>query len=357
MVERQTGLIVTGVVVLLVAIGGVSAFAGIGPFGGDEPESVYDGIPNEANTVAYADPIGFSEDPTTEDVANHYLETAGAQDTTYEEAREQYKDQLDTQLQRTTDQLGTDAQISVDDVGEMAAFAKVQETQDVSNPYQGDYTAVVFELDITEDEFEELANSAVEESSDSQTTGNAEVTEYNGHTMLVIEQGQDQTSAIALLEEGTHVAGNREAVEDSIDTWNGDMERIDSSLIPESDAENTYFGFSSEVNDDLQQQINQGLESNPDVETVTGTYATNGEDEVYVDVRVTTSTEEAAQSLVEEIRQQRENSQASQIENINIGVEETSVTIRYEATTEEINGVIDEFLGQTQTQTAPSIAG
>lgn len=372
-----TGLVL--VVILTGCVGPIDDPTGITGGNNVEGEVPSDAVPERANTVLLADPIGLLQDSTTRDVGNHVI-----QETMNEDSREfdNYDEALNNSFQEFNDNLETaldgenvSVDVDVNDLGRVIAFAEVDDniteqglstsgvdTEQATEEFD-QYGAVIIELDISKEDIGKLfreASDEIEEEEGVEYTS----TQYEGFTVYTVEE-DNVSASFSVIDEGIHVAGTTEAVRDAIDTYRGDSNRVDESILPNID-DNTYVSVGAQnLNfelDGTSQQV-QSLQEDPTLESYSFTYRTDGSTDI------TLSTEasfESAESAVEinnlstqqldslrnqiEQREQQEGEVSGQLKLIQIFASEDALDVgrtgstietSVEVTTEELKDGID----------------
>ncbi|MDR5671671.1 Uncharacterized protein AArcCO_1872 [Halalkaliarchaeum sp. AArc-CO] len=161
-------------------------------------------IPDGSELVVHVDYGELSEDPETE----RLLEAFAEEDPSVEdpaEIEEEFEDELD---------------IDPDDVDTVVAF--VDDLEASEQPGEDQFAL------IAHGEFE--GDSVIDAIEDEE--GDLEETEHNGHTMFTFEDRsvRGDAAAIASLGEGQVVVGDRQSVEDAIDTSAGDHDALSGDL-------------------------------------------------------------------------------------------------------------------------------
>lgn len=383
-------VLVVVLVSLAGCIGPVDDITGI--LGSDDNvdgEDPIDAVPQESNFVMKVDPIGFAEDPTTREIGNYALSNFSQTNQSFSSQLNSSFEQFNNQIQEDLADEDVDVELRAQDLGEVVFFGDTEQlqtegsglqgvqsgpttlqqqppnpTQNISNQYFG----VVVELNLTESELTELFNAT--EGSDNATDATFQQEQYNGRPVFTVEE-DGQSVSLAILETGVHTFGPTDVVEDAVDTYVGDAEGVNESIVPE-DGDNTYLSVgSTDVNQNLTGVSDQidALDEDPSVESVLFTYSTNGDDTIELSSDLTLDSTQAAFQLqlegqdgVEQIQEAPEN-QTGQFglvepvlseDNINIGSDGATLKVDYEVTTSELKDFIDELqesqLGSTPTQ-------
>jgi hypothetical protein len=347
---------------------------------GEEP---IDAIPSEANFVAQFDPIGLVEDPTTKEIGNYASQELGMQNESFDSQINQSFDSANQQLERFLQDENLSVELSPDDFGDIIVFGDTEQIdQSVAgsgvNPVSmtgsdqtdgetlqqtpesnlnDQYAGVILELDLSESELTELFNAASDQiPSDAQ--GNFTQSEYNGFPMYTFES-EGQEGALIMIDEGLHVLGPTSVAKDAADTYAGDSEPVSSDIVPNT-TDNTYFSLgTSDVNETLtgvSEQV-ENIEQDPSVESILVTYSTDGDDTIQLNADLTLNSSQAPFQMQVEIEDQLEQFRSEDGEqvppqftfvepvagtdNFDVSSEQNTLSVSYEATTDEIKEFID----------------
>lgn len=320
-----------------------------------------DAIPQQADVVMLIDPIGFLEDPTTREMGNYFIQDVAEQDGEYDSRLDSFFDQFNDNLSESLN--GTEIEIATEDIGDIAVFADTDQVQEgtptldqASQNVSDQYAGVVFELDISEDDLEELSQLAENQSTENQDL--VETSQYKDRTLFTVSDSGESLS-LALLDEGLHVAGPTDVVEDAVDTYAGDSEGVDESIIPERES-NTYLslgtGDLNQTYDGLAEQVD-GVEEDPKINSVLLTYSTNADDTIELSADLTSddgdalfNTQAELENQLSDLRAQvRNNSSAIPEftepvlgeENLDVSYQQSTLSFTYQATTQELQDFFD----------------
>lgn len=380
-------VLVIALVSLAGCVGPVGEFGILGEDNNSEQVDPVDAVPQESNFVMKVDPVGFAEDPTTRDIGNYVLSNFTQTNQSFESQLNSSFEDFNNQVQAGLDKEDVDVQLQIQDLGDIILFGDTEQlqptssglesiqpsattlqqqptppTENISNQYFG----MILEVDLTESEITELFNAT----GNTATSSTFEQKQYKGKTIFTVESNGESAS-LAVLGTGVHALGPTSVVEDTIDTYVGDSESANESIIPK-DGVNTYLSVgSSDISQNLtgvSEEV-ESIDEDPSVESVLVTYSTNGDDTANISTDLTMDSTRAAfqlqleaQSRISEIQGGSEN-QTSELEfiepvlskdNINIGSDEATLKLDYKVTTDElkefIDGLQDSPIGSTPTQ-------
>lgn len=339
-------------------------------------ENAVDAIPQNANSVAIADPVGLLQDPTTREIGNHVLQEVPeeGQETEFDNYDQFLNDsfqQVNDALAESFDEEEIDVELQIEDFGRVVTFAEVDENitqqgltttpglEDTDQEVFDQYGGVIIELELGEEDLDEIFNTASEEIEQEEGVEYTKE-QYQGFPIYTVDDG-NVSASLSVIDDGLHVLGTTEAVEDSIDTYRGDAEGVDESLVPDA-GENTYISVAAnDLGVDLEgtSQNTEALEEDPTLESYSLSYSTDGSETMTISTAVsfestdTASTiEEEATTPLEEFRTQLEQAnqtseQQELLESL-IGEEAVSVerdgqtiTTDVSTTTDDIEQLID----------------
>lgn len=353
--RAKIGLVILLAGVTLTAGYGLAAYTGLvddptGIFGADQDQhdhdDIYTAVPEQSNVVALADPVGFLTDPVTRDVGNYIIQEELGLNQSYSRLTENLSQDLSGPQ--------TDANISATDLGKVVVFGEVSDSvgysqgedlnvsagqsQQTLTNISEQYVGVVFELRATESELDALYGLSQNATGDQTTVTKHS---YKGHTIYTANSTTAAVDSVSFgvlsLEDGLHVAGREEVVEDSIDAYEGDAGHVSHELLPES-GENTYLSVgTSNIDDNL-------TEENPTPKSIVASYSTDGDDTAILSARINfDSVADATQysdDVLEGALNQREGTPF--LEDVDIEVLDSAVTLTYEASTDQINSSIND---------------
>lgn len=305
----------------------------------DEPEAM-DAVPADSNVVIQADPVGFAEDPVTIHTIDTALESFSGEENTYEDVVEDDFEEINEEINESLDEEGYEnIDLRLQDFGNIVIFGDHQDLEDDTDNidgFDGEYVGILIELDITQENVETvLENEDVP----------VEETTYNGEDVFIIEEN-DEKIAFSTIDNGLHVLGPENVVEDSIDTYKGDKESIDEDMRPDLDS-NTYLSLSvtdfDEIDDFDQDQVDDEVS---DVHTIQMSYQTGGEeeiDEAQFNVKLIMNDEDSAINIEDEIRSDIEDN-AMELFETNVDRDGENVEITVKADKQLIGLGVDLFI-------------
>lgn len=352
-------------------------------------ENAVDAIPQNANTVAIADPIGLLEDPTTREIGNHVLQEVPdeGQETEFDNYDQFLNDsfqQFNDALVESFEEEEIDVELQIEDFGRVVTFAEVDENvteqgltttpglEDTDQEVFDQYGGVIIELEIGEEDIDEVFNTASEEIEQEE---DVEYTkgQYQGFPIYTVDDGNASVS-FSVIDEGLHVLGTTEAVEDSIDTYRGEASGVSESLVPD-EGDNTYISVAAEdLGVDLEDtsQNVEDLEEDPTLQSYSLSYSTDGSETMTISTEVTFESAEAASTIEEQstapleefrtqLEQANQTSEQQELLESLIGEEAVSVqrngqtiTTDISTTTDDMEQLIDLLVGG---QSVPGFGG
>lgn len=371
-IEKTRVLLIVFVLVAIIGSYGVAAEIGviedpIGVFGDNENSqenrTIYDAIPAQSNTVVLLDPVGFTEDPVTKDVGNYLITEELGMNKTYEETINETFEELNQNISKPLDETGAEADIEVREFGKLVAFGNYSESElgadTLQNPspeqleprLNEQYAGAVIELDVSEDELDELFEVAKNQSNSAVENNNAtlEKTTYNGHTIYTVagnENGEYVSVSLGVLsiEEGLHTFGRTDIVKDSIDAYEGEIERVSDDVIPPHD-DNTYFSAGSSGLNSTIGGERDGL-TNATVNSFLASYSTDGQDEAHLRIEVTFRSLSNAIKYNQDVQDtlSAPSDDLSFTEDINVSLDNETVIISYRAKSNDIEDSINDTI-------------
>lgn len=297
---------------------------------GDKSPMSLDAVPNESNVVVYAD-SGVVDSPTTEKVANHVINKSPNQNKTYSEILNNASEESDVDLEKI--QSGT-------------IFGNVSPDYE-SVQRDSAYFGVIMETEFSEERFVEIIKNESEED------GNLTQETYNGHTIHIIESertseyNDDPVYIGVLSDNGRFVIGTENAVKDSIDTVKGDKEELSGDLREHLESkEDSHITFAY----DLPEENSPGddvIMNKTDI--MSGAYYTENSDTMGLSITVQTDNQNSSDIIQRQIDgglatvEQRADNETvkSHVRKVNVGLEDTRVTIDYETSVAEFNKLVD----------------
>lgn len=369
-INKTRILLIIFVLVAIIGSYGVAAEIGvindpIGVFGDNENtqenRTIYDAIPAQSNTVVLLDPIGFTEDPVTQDVGNYLITEELGMNKTYEETIDETFEELNQNISEPLDETEAEADIEVREFGKVVSFGNYNESElgvdTLQNPSPAQlgsrvneqYAGAVIELDVSEDELDELFELAKNQSVTENDNATLEKTSYNGHTIYTVagnENGEYVSVSLGVLsiEEGLHTFGRTGIVKDSIDAYEGETERVSDDVIPPH-GDNTYFSAgSSGLNSTIGEERN-GL-TNATVKSFLASYSTDGQDEAHLRIEVTFRSLNNAIKYNQDVQDtlSAPSDDLSFTEDINVSLDNETVIISYNAKSNDIEDTINDTI-------------
>lgn len=381
-----------------------------------EGEEPVDAVPQETNVLLQADPIGLLEDPTTEQIGDHIIQTFDEETDefdSYDEALDDTFDEANEDIEEALEDEDLDLELEIEDLGEVVMFASIDEdltelgeSQVTGAPDGGDdfeleeddlYFGTVIELDLNEEDLDELFNTVenefneeLEDLEEDEEIDNVEITKetYEGFPIytLTVEIDTEETEepvdveeigvSLALIDDGLHVAGTTNAVEDAIDTYRGELDGVDDELLADPDT-NTYFNFAA---GDLGVEIPgvseqlEDLDEDPTLDSARVSYGTDGDEVMTTSTEVGLESFESASAIegevsealdefrtqIDEAQEQSENGEdadqppatGSELaliaplideDRLTVSQEGTAITAEYETTVVEVTEFIDQI--------------
>jgi hypothetical protein len=327
----NTKLIVGIVALVLTGVAlGAAVQTDVIDLGDDRSQMSLDAVPNESNVVVYVD-SGVVDNPTTEKVANHVINKSPSQNKTYSEM---------------LDNASNESDIDVEKIQSGTIFGNVSTDYD-SVQQDSAYFGVIMETEFSEDRFVEIIKNESEEGNLTQET-------YNGHTIHIIkserasEYSDDPVYIGVLGDDGRFVIGTEDAVKDSIDAVNGDKEELSGDLREhlENKEDDSHITFAY----DLPKENSPGddvIVNKTDI--VSGAYYTENGDTMGVSITIQTDNENSSDIIQRQIdgglatvEQRAENETVkSHVRKVNVGLDNTRVTIDYETSVSKFNKLVD----------------
>jgi hypothetical protein len=354
------GLLAAGGVAQTDLIDGVTDAVGIGD-SDDENDKVFDAVPERSNSVAMLDPVGLADDAVTEDVGNYVLtEELDRTNQSYSNLINQYFSSVDKSIEERLQDGNIDATLEVRDLGKVVVFSDVnssrieeltgnsqfeslgQETSTRTNEdlsaeeFSEIYSGVVFELDADKSEVESIYQG-IQEEVDKQDT--EEVTlgrsSYKDRTIYTASNENISVSFATIdSDNGYHSIGRTEVVKDTIDTYIGDMESVDTEV-----GENTYLSVrTSDIEAELDASQFEQLKKDATVTDIYMSYSTNGQDTAILTAEVSLQDAQNAvnyENTLQNILSKQEDRNTI-IKDIDLSTEETTIILEYKQTAEEI---------------------
>lgn len=331
----------------IAGLSGCSSVPGLGDGGSGGSAEALDVIPADVTAVAYMDVGGMLEDEAVERLMNTLLELAAEEEgytgpTTTAEWIQQIQDQAD---------------LDPKEMGEAITFGTAPDISGMETPAPTDqYGGMWFTAGWSEDE---LVGTI------SENVAQFEEGEYASHTVYEPPSGLDQ-SWLGVIEEGEFVLGTEDAIKETIDVADGDMDSVGSDLRDAySSLRSGLFKVATTVPEDKlpEESTNTGgVEVDPariaQVESG-ATVAYHDGDQVGMEAAMTAEDSNAAEDVRDILagaRATAENTVASdelaaELDAISVEQDGESVTISYENATDaavELLGTIVEELRAMQ---------
>lgn len=363
------GLLAVGGAAQTGLLDGVTDAVGIGDDSENIDGSVFDAVPERSNSVAMLDPVGLADDPVTENVGNYVLtEELDRTDETYNDLINEYYSEVDTSIEETLQEENINATLEVRDIGKVVVFSDVNSSriedltggsqlgslsqtpattnEDVTPEEFSDiYSGVIFELDANESEVENIYQRLQEEVDAEENTENVTL-EQSNYKDRTIYTASNETISVSFAtidsDNGYHSVGRTEVVEDTIDTYIGNIESVDTDV-----GENTYLSVrASDIEEDLDASEFEQLNENATVTDVFISYSTDGQDTAILNAEISLQDIQNAidykGTLQNALSEQEDNN--TLVESVNVDSEGTTITLEYNATTEEIETGINDTL-------------
>lgn len=378
------GLLAAGGAAQTGLLDGVTDAVGIGNSDGDNNE-VFDAVPKRSNSVGMLHPVGLADDPVTEDVANSVLKKeVDRTNQSYSTLVNQYFSSVDKSIEETLNEENINATLEVRDLGKVVVFSDVnssriedltgnsqfeslnQETSTRTNEdlateeFSEIYSGVVFELDADKSEVESIYQG-IQEEVDEQDTEEVtlEQSSYKDRTIYTASNENISVSFATIdSDNGYHSIGRTEVVKDTIDTYIGDMESVDTEV-----GENTYLSVqTSDIEAELDASQFEQLKKDATITGIYMSYSTNGQDTATLTAEVSLQDAQNAvdyENTLQNILSKQEDKNTI-IKDIDLSTEETTIILEYEQTAEEIEQGISnplKSLGEQFGATPDSASG
>lgn len=269
-----TFIVTTFIITTLVS--GASAQLGLlsapDVLGGDDDASVLQSIPEDSNFVARVDVAGLVEDETTDEIITSSSESFIDEENSVEDILKMST--LDATS--TSDNQGQgegqgqgNSDIEPDDLEETVVFGKIG--VDGMLVDSNNYRAAIVEADAPPGQVLQLFYDIGEPQEESELNG-------------VETWGAPNNDRLAVVEQGLYILGDKEAVEDAIDTAQGDKESIDDEFIPDIEGDTHAHMLLYDIGDFFGTFDAGNIEGLPVPSNAALTYTTTDENTAIIDI-------------------------------------------------------------------------
>ncbi len=174
--------------------------------GGDDATSAVDYIPGRANLVMSLSVTALLDDQAIRGAVNDALDRQSAEES-----------MMPSTVSGALDMFEQEEGVNPRNVNEVVLFG---ETDESAESDESDYVGWLTYTDWSADEITALIEEYSSDDSDIVTE------EYNGTTVYVSDDGDEETERVAILDDGTIVLGRAGATNDVIDVRAGDMDAV-----------------------------------------------------------------------------------------------------------------------------------
>jgi len=315
---------------VIVSSAGCSGFLG-GDSGGDDSDAIAS-VPAGVDGVMQFD-SGVIDDSTTVTLMDGLIDM-GSDEVDQVEEQKSYEELIEEFEQET--------ELSIDDFHTATVFMKLEDFE------QEEYGGMIVETEWSWEELQEAADDTDQE---------FEEDSYNGVTVYKSTDEMGEVTWVADFEDGTFAFGTPEAVQDTIDTNQGDAETFSGELRDAYDrAEDGYmtaaFLIPEEEVNNAGAEAGMNAQFVPTPEIMTMTYYTDGND-MKLDTQMTMASQEEAEQFYQiaggtidppsDGNQAQAGPMGSLIDATSVSQDGDTVTINFSMTPEEILTLLEEF--------------